>query len=79
MAALMGLTQAVVRSLTDVTELPARSWDFPVLRWVENPFGNRSNRRSRRVTSPTKSWKADSSTAILSVGGLLLISHGRAR
>ncbi len=45
MAALMGLMQAVVRSLTDVTELPARGWDLPVLRWVDNPFGNRSNRR----------------------------------
>ncbi len=45
MAALMGLTQAVVRSLTDVTDLPARGWDLPVLRWVENPFGSRSNRR----------------------------------
>jgi hypothetical protein len=45
MAAIMGLTQAVVRSLTDVTELPARGWDLPVLRWVDNPFGNRSNRR----------------------------------
>lgn len=32
MAALMGLTQAVVRSLSDVTELPARGWQLPVLR-----------------------------------------------
>jgi hypothetical protein len=35
MAALMGLTQAVVRSLTDVTDLPARRWDLPVLRWMD--------------------------------------------
>ena len=42
MAAIMGLTQAVVRSLTDVTELPARSRDLPVLRWMD---GNRANRR----------------------------------
>jgi hypothetical protein len=42
MAAIMGLTQAVVRSLTDVTELPARSRELPVLRWMD---GNRSNRR----------------------------------
>jgi hypothetical protein len=42
MAAIMGLTQAVVRSLSDVTDLPARSRDLPVLRWVE---GNRTNRR----------------------------------
>ncbi len=36
MAALMGLTQGVVRSLSDVTELPARRWELPVLRWVES-------------------------------------------
>jgi hypothetical protein len=42
MAALMGLTQAVVRSLSDVTELPARSRELPVLRWME---GTRANRR----------------------------------
>ncbi|OBH74804.1 antitermination protein NusB [Mycobacterium scrofulaceum] len=42
MAAIMGLTQAVVRSLSDVTELPARRWDLPVLRWVD---GTRANRR----------------------------------
>jgi len=42
MAALMGLTQAVVRSLGDVTALPARRWELPVLRWVDN---NRANRR----------------------------------
>ena len=45
MAAIMGLTQAVVRSLGDVTDLPARRWELPVLRWVENPFGSRGNRR----------------------------------
>jgi hypothetical protein len=32
MAALMGLTQAVVRSLSDVTDLPVRRWEFPMLR-----------------------------------------------
>jgi hypothetical protein len=42
MAAIMGLTQAVVRSLSDVTDLPARRWDLPVLRWVD---GSRANRR----------------------------------
>jgi hypothetical protein len=42
MAAIMGLTQAVVRSLTDVTELPARSRELPVLRWMD---GSRANRR----------------------------------
>lgn len=41
MAALMGLTQAVVRSLSDVTELPARSRELPVLRWMDS----RANRR----------------------------------
>jgi hypothetical protein len=41
MAAIMGLTQAVVRSLSDVTDLPARSRDLPVLRWVDS----RANRR----------------------------------
>ena len=45
MAAIMGLTQGVVRSLTDVTDLPARRWELPVLRWVENPLGLRGNRR----------------------------------
>jgi hypothetical protein len=41
MAAIMGLTQAVVRSLSDVADLPARGWDLPVLRWVDG----RANRR----------------------------------
>jgi hypothetical protein len=37
MAALMALTQAVVRSLSDVTDLPARRWELPVLRRLDNP------------------------------------------
>ncbi len=41
MAAIMGLTQGVVRSLSDVTELPARRWELPVLRWVDGGRGNR--------------------------------------
>lgn len=41
MAALMGLTQAVVRSLTDVTELPARGRDLPMLRWMDNARAGR--------------------------------------
>ena len=36
MAALMGLTQAVVRSLGDVTDLPARRRELPMLRGMEN-------------------------------------------
>lgn len=35
MAAIMGLTQAVVRSLSDVTEEGPRRWDLPVRRWME--------------------------------------------
>jgi hypothetical protein len=38
----------VVRSLSDVTDLPARRWELPalpVLKWAENPLGFRSNRR----------------------------------
>jgi hypothetical protein len=42
MAAIMGLTQAVVRSLSDVTDLPARRWELPVLRWMD---ATRANRR----------------------------------
>jgi hypothetical protein len=42
MAAIMGLTQAVVRSLSDVTDLSARRRDLPVLRWVD---ATRANRR----------------------------------
>ena len=45
MAALLGLTQAVIRSLGDVTDLPARRWELPVLRWGANFPGNRSSRR----------------------------------
>ncbi|MBV8860897.1 MAG: antitermination protein NusB [Mycobacterium sp.] len=44
MAAIMGLTQAVVRSLSDVTdETPAtpRRWDLPVRRWMEITRGDR--------------------------------------
>ncbi|CAM4329561.1 hypothetical protein MB901379_02006 [Mycobacterium basiliense] len=44
MAAIMGLTQAVVRSLGDVTDLPARRWELPqlpVLRWVDSTLGSR--------------------------------------
>ena len=43
MAAIMGLTQAVVRSLSDVTDLPARRWELPVLRWMD------ATRADRRV------------------------------
>jgi hypothetical protein len=32
--AIMGLTQAVVRSLSDVTEVAPRRWDLPVRRWM---------------------------------------------
>jgi hypothetical protein len=48
MAALMGLTQGVVRSLGDVTDLPARRWELPVLRWVE---GTRGSGRGRAPAS----------------------------
>ncbi len=45
MAALMGLTQAVVRSLGDVADLPARSRELPMLRWMDStrlwPAGRR--------------------------------------
>ncbi|WP_144207175.1 antitermination protein NusB [Mycobacterium tilburgii] len=40
---LMGLTQAVVRSLSDVAELPARGRGLPMLRWMDN------SRAGRRV------------------------------
>ncbi|HEY6855189.1 MAG TPA: antitermination protein NusB [Mycobacterium sp.] len=43
MAAIMGLTQAVVRSLTDVTDVAPRRWDLPVRRWMAI---NRGDRRS---------------------------------
>jgi hypothetical protein len=44
MAAIMGLTQAVVRSLSDVTDTAAttsRRWDLPVRRWMEITRGDR--------------------------------------
>jgi hypothetical protein len=41
MAAIMGLTQAVVRSLTDVTDLPARRRELPMLRWMDNTRAGR--------------------------------------
>ncbi|HEY1440246.1 MAG TPA: antitermination protein NusB [Mycobacterium sp.] len=41
MAAIMGLTQAVVRSLGDVTDHPARRWELPMLPWVDNTRANR--------------------------------------
>ena len=44
MAAIMGLTQAVVRSLSDVTEVAPtalRRWDLPVRRWMEITRGER--------------------------------------
>jgi hypothetical protein len=45
MAAIMGLTQAVVRSLSDVADVAPttlRRWDLPVRRWMEI---TRSDRR----------------------------------
>ena len=41
MAAIMALTQAVVRSLSDVTDVPPRRWDLPVRRWMEITRGDR--------------------------------------
>ena len=44
MAAIMGLTQAVVRSLSDVTDdtpTTRRRWDLPVRRWMEITRGDR--------------------------------------
>ncbi len=44
MAAIMGLTQAVVRSLSDVTDAePTRRWDLPVRRWMELTRGRRND------------------------------------
>jgi hypothetical protein len=46
MAAIMGLTQAVVRSLSDVTDAAPtslRRWDRPVRRWREITRGERRN------------------------------------
>ena len=44
MAAIMGLTQAVVRSLSDVTDAAPRRWDLPVRRWMEITRGDRRDR-----------------------------------
>ncbi|MGH3957649.1 antitermination protein NusB [Mycobacterium sp.] len=44
MAAIMGLTQAVVRSLSDVADVAPRRRDLPVRRWMEI---NRSGSKSR--------------------------------
>jgi hypothetical protein len=41
MAAIMALTQAVVRSLSDVTDAAPRRWDLPVRRWMEITRGER--------------------------------------
>ncbi len=41
MAAIMALTQAVVRSLSDVTDTAPRRWDLPVRRWMEITRGER--------------------------------------
>jgi hypothetical protein len=44
MAAIMALTQAVVRSLSDVTDAApttSRRWDLPVRRWMEITRGDR--------------------------------------
>ncbi len=49
MAAIMGLTQAVVRSLSDVTDLPQRRWDLPVRRWMEVTRGRRAPDGERDV------------------------------
>ena len=46
MAAIMALTQAVVRSLSDVTDTAPRRWDLPVRRWTAI---TRSDRRSHDV------------------------------
>lgn len=49
MAAIMGLTQGVVRSLSDVADLPGRRWELPMLKWMENnnPLGSRGSRPVR--------------------------------
>jgi len=41
MAAIMALTLAVVRSLSDVTDAAPRRWDLPVRRWMEITRGER--------------------------------------
>lgn len=44
MAAIMGLTQAVVRSLSDVADVAPRRWDLPVRRWMELNRGGANGR-----------------------------------
>jgi hypothetical protein len=41
MAAIMALTQAMVRSLSDVTDVAPRRWDLPVRRWTAITRGRR--------------------------------------
>jgi hypothetical protein len=41
MAAIMALTQGVVKSLTDVTEVPVRRWELPMPRWADGARGRR--------------------------------------
>lgn len=48
MAAIMALTQGVVRSLGDVADLPGRAWELPqlpLLKWMENPLGKGGDRQ----------------------------------
>ena len=50
MAAIMGLTQAVIRSLSDVTDetqTTPKRWDLPVRRWMEITRGVRRGNRRR--------------------------------
>ena len=60
MAAIMGLTQAVVRSLSDVTELPARRWELPMLRWMdgEHRDGREIGDRAGSLTDLAKRFRA---------------------
>jgi len=48
-AAIMGLTQAVVRALTDVTGAEPQRRELPVWRWVEINRGRRSRDRDDDV------------------------------
>ncbi|MCA2249095.1 antitermination protein NusB [Mycobacterium intracellulare] len=50
MAAIMGLTQGVVRALSDVTDLPSRSRELLVLRWADA----RANRRMIEGDEPDR-------------------------
>lgn len=50
MAAIMGLTQGVVRALSDVTDPPSRSRELPVLRWADA----RANRRMIEGDEPDR-------------------------